>query len=118
MDASEIHSKRPNAKEVMFPKENGKLFPAADGRINLIGKDQELITSTLIRERPLRGESHVDFLGESEGSPPPLPPDSLPVKQEMIFGPFRKLHSPSSRGTESQTARGERRFIPNSTEMH
>ena len=31
----------------------------------------------MIRERPIRGESHVDFLGESEGSLPP-PHDSLP----------------------------------------
>ena len=31
MDSSEIYSKRPNAKEVIFPKENGKfIFPAAD----------------------------------------------------------------------------------------
>ena len=35
MDASEIYSKRLNAKEVIFPKENGKfIFPAADGRTN------------------------------------------------------------------------------------
>ena len=33
MDASEIYSKRLNAKEVIFPKENGKfVFPIADGR--------------------------------------------------------------------------------------
>ena len=78
MDASEIYSKRLNAKEVIFPKENGIfIFPVADGRIKLPGRDQELITSTLIRERPIRGESHVDFLGESEGSLPP-PHDSFP----------------------------------------
>ena len=40
------------------------------------------------------------------------------VKQETIFGPFRKLHSPSSRGTESQTVRAERRIIPKSTENY
>ena len=68
MDASEIYSKRLNVKEVTFPKEYGKLiFPVADGRINLSGRDQELRTSTLIREHPIRGEGHVDFLGESEG---------------------------------------------------
>ena len=34
MDASEIYSERLNAKEVIFPKENGKfIFPIADGRI-------------------------------------------------------------------------------------
>ena len=77
MDASEIYSKILNAKEVIFPKENGKfIFPAADGRIKVSGGDQELRTSTLVRERPIRREGHVDFLGESEGSLPP-PHDSF-----------------------------------------
>ena len=68
MDASEIYSKRLNAKEVIFPKEEGEfIFPIADGRIKPLGGDQDLRTSTLIRQRPIRGESHVDFLGESEG---------------------------------------------------
>ena len=53
MDASEIYSKRLNAKEVIFPK--GEFtFPIADGRINTPGEDQELRTSTLIRPRPSR----------------------------------------------------------------
>ena len=77
-------SKRLNAKEVTFPEENGNfIFPVADGRIKLPGGDQELRTSTLIRERPIRGESHVDFLGESEGSLPQLQ-DSLPDAGEAI----------------------------------
>ena len=84
MDASEIYSKRLNAKEVIFPKENGNfIFPIADGRITLSGSDQELRTSALIRERPIRGESHVDFLGESEGSLSP-PHDSLPDAGEAM----------------------------------
>ena len=86
MDASEIYSKRLNAKEVIFPKENGKLiFPVADGRITLCGRDQELRTSTLIRERPTRGESHVDFHGESEGSLLP-PHDSFPDAGDAMNG--------------------------------
>ena len=40
-------------------------------------------TPTLIREHPIRGERHVDFLGESEGSLPP-PRDSLPDAGEAI----------------------------------
>ena len=40
MDVSEIYSRRLNAKEVTFPKENLKfIFPAADGRIKFIGGD-------------------------------------------------------------------------------
>ena len=62
MDASEIYSKRLNAKEVIFPKENGKvIFPPADGRINFSGGDQELRTPILIRDHPIRVESHRDF---------------------------------------------------------
>ena len=84
MDASEIYSKRLNAKEVIFPTENGKIiFPVADGRIKLSGGDQDLRTSTLMRERPIRGESHVDFLGEAKGSLPP-PHDSFPDVGEAI----------------------------------
>ena len=77
MDASEIYSKRLKAKEVIFPKLGEFIFPIADGRINPLGGDQDLRTSTSIRQRPIRGESHVDFLGESEGSLP-QPQDSLP----------------------------------------
>ena len=56
MDASEIYSKRLNAKEVIFPKEKRRIFifPIADGRIKLPGGDQDLRTSTLTRERPIQ----------------------------------------------------------------
>ena len=83
MDASEIYSKRLNAKEVIFPKQGEFIFPIADGRIKTPGGDQELRTSTLIRPRPIQGEGHVDFLGESEGSLP-QPHDSLPDAGEAI----------------------------------
>ena len=83
MDASEIYSKRLNAKEVIFPKSKKRIFPIADGRIKLLGGDQDLRTSTLIRQRSVQGESHVDFLGESEGSLP-QPHDSLPDAGEAM----------------------------------
>ena len=84
MDVSEIYSKRLNAKEVIFPKENGNfIFPAAGGRIKTLGEDQDLRKSTLVRERPIRGEGHVDFLGESEGSLS-LPHDSSPDACEAM----------------------------------
>ena len=76
--------KRLNAKEVIFPPQKGKfIFPIADGRIKIPGGDQELRTSTLVRQRPIRGESHVDFLGESEVSLPP-PQDPFPDAGEAI----------------------------------
>ena len=83
MDASEIYSKRLNAKEVIFPQKGEFTFPIADGRIKTPGEDQELRTSTLIRPRPNRGEGHVDFLVESEGSLP-QPHDSFPDAGEAI----------------------------------
>ena len=94
MDASEIYSKRLNAKEVIFPKENGKfIFPVADGRIKFVGGDQKLRTSTLNRDHPIRGEDQWDFLGESQGSLPP-PQDSLPDAGEArsISGNFKNRH--------------------------
>ena len=109
MDASEIYSKRLNAKEVIFSEDEGEfIFPIADGRIKTSGGDQELKTSTSIQQRPIQGESHIGFLGESEGSLPP-PYDSLPDAGEAIhdfwsmsgnfiyrhhFEPRVKLYSP------------------------
>ena len=85
-DASEIYSKRLNAKEVIFPKEKGEfIFPIADGRIKTLGGDQDLRTSTLVRHRPIQGERNIYFLGESEGSVP-QPQDSLPDAGEAING--------------------------------
>ena len=164
MDASELHARRLNAKEVLTPmkgdnfifpvadeniqnlwvrtasekihlnlgasgtrrrQRNSKkldecIFPVADGRIKTLGGDQDLRTSTLIRERPIRGESLLDFLGESEGSLPP-PQDSFPDASEAIndfwsmSGNFRYRHHVETR---SQTLLAERRIIPCSTEVH
>ena len=75
--------KKTQCKRKQYFQKNGKfIFPAADGRINLSGRDQELRTP-MIQEHPIRGESQVDFLGESEGSLPP-PQDSLPDAGEAI----------------------------------
>ena len=71
MDASEIYSKRLNAKDVVFLQKGEFTFPIEDGRIKLPGGDQQLRTSTLVRHRPIQGESNIDFPVESEGSPPP-----------------------------------------------
>ena len=86
----------------------GNYFPAADGRIKLPGGDQDLRTSPFVRQRPIQRESHLDFLGESEGSLAP-PHDSFPDAGEVIndfwsmsgnfiylhhVEPRVKLHSP------------------------
>ena len=69
---------------MLFPKGRRRIyFPIADGRIKTLGGDQELRTSTLVRHRPIQGESNIDFLGESEGSLPP-PQDSFPDAGEAV----------------------------------
>ena len=72
-----------NAKEVIFAKQGEFIFPIADGRIKTSGGDQDWTTSTLVRHRPIQGESNFDFLGESEGSLP-QPHDSLPDAGEAM----------------------------------
>ena len=117
-DASEIFSKRLNAKEVIFPKVKGQfIFPIADGRIKTLGGDQELRTSTLVRYRPIQGESNIDILGESEGSLP-QPQDSFPDVGEAIndfwsmSGSFIYRHHVEPR---VKLLLAERRIIPYST---
>ena len=85
MDASEIYSKRLNAKEVIFPKQGEFIFPISDGRIKTLGGDQELRTSTSVRHRPIQGESNIDFLGESEGSLPQPQDSLLDAGEEWFF---------------------------------
>ena len=120
VDASEIYSKRLNAKEVIFPKEGEFIFPIADGRIKTPGGDQELRTSTLVRPRPIQGESHVDFLGEPEGSLP-QPHDSFPDAGEAIndfwsmSGSFIYRHHVEPR---VKLLLAERRIIAYSTKVH
>ena len=93
MDASEIYSKRLNVKEVIFPKQGELIFPIADGRIKLSEGDH-LDTGSYT----IRGEGHVDFLGQSEGSLPPPPQDSLPAAGEAMndfwsmSGNFKNRH--------------------------
>ena len=66
-----------------FPKKKEILFSNHRWTNRTLGGNQDLRTSTLIRERPIRGESHLDFLGESQGSLPP-PQDSYPDAGEAI----------------------------------
>ena len=84
MDASEIYSKRLNAREVIFHKEEGKFIFSNRRWTNPTSwRRSRPENSTLIRHRPIRGESHVDFLGESEGSLP-QPHDSFLDAGEAI----------------------------------
>ena len=80
MDASELHARRPNAKEVLTPIKGEKLiFPVADGTLKISEEDRRLRTSTLIRDRPEPEEEQEVLRGESDelSSPTPLEDSSL-----------------------------------------
>ena len=69
IDASEIYSKKLNAKEVIiFETRRIYFFQSQMDEIKTLGGDQELTTTTLVWHRPIQGKSNIDFLGESEGS--------------------------------------------------
>ena len=61
MDASEIYSKRLNAKEVIFPKQSEIIFPTADGRNKSPWRRSGPENITLVRHRPIQEECHIDF---------------------------------------------------------
>ena len=98
MDASEIYSKRLNAKEVIFPKENGKfIFPIADGRIKTLGGDQDLRTSTLVRHRTIQGESNISWRIRRVSSTTSRLTSGCPWSGKRILVHVGKLHIPPSR---------------------
>ena len=67
VDASELHARRLNAKEVLTTMKGEKIiFPIADGTVKLSGGDQRVRTSTLIRDRPDRGEEQGILQGGSD----------------------------------------------------
>ena len=78
MDASEIYSKRLNAKEVLFPKKrriyfSNRRWTNQTSRRRSGTENIHLDTGAPNSRRKLKG-----FLGESEGSPPSPPQDSYP----------------------------------------
>ena len=119
MDASEIHGRRLNAKEVISTKSGEHfIFPIADGKVKLPGGDQALRTSTLIRDNLERREEREDLRGKSDGS---HPLDSLPDDSEArnnswsISGNYIYRHHVEPRG-KLNVPRGEsfpnpRRYI-------
>ena len=79
MDASEILARRVNAKEVVTPMKGDSLkFPVANRTVKTPGGDRRLKQSTLIKDRPARGEEQEVFRGEPDelSSPNPLQDDS------------------------------------------
>ena len=119
MDASELHVRRLNAKEVLTPvKGENFIFPIADGTAKSSRGDQDLRTPTIIRDSPDTGDEQDYLRGESVGSSSTSRQDSSWYDGEakgdfLVY--LRRFHLPSSRGTPSQTVRAERNIVPNST---
>ena len=100
MDASEIYSKRLNAKEVIFPKQGEFIFSSRRWTNQKLWRRSGTENIHLgAASDQFQGESNIDFLGESEGSLQ-QPQDSLPDAGEAIndfWSMSRKLHIPPSR---------------------
>ena len=110
MDASEVHTRRLNAKEVLTPMKGEKfIFPIADGIVKPSEGEQVLRTSTLIRDRPDRGEEQVNLQGESDGS------SSSPLRDSSWYDSEARNDFGLN---QSQTVRAKRSIIPYSTEMY
>ena len=57
-DASELHTRRLNAKEVLTPQRSGNfIFPVADGTVKIFGREQRPRTSTLNRNGQNEGRN-------------------------------------------------------------
>ena len=66
--------RRLNAKEMLTPmKGENFIFPVADGTVEISGGDRRLRASTLIRDRPERGEEQDVLRVESGGLSSPSP---------------------------------------------
>ena len=69
MDASELHARKLNAKEVLTPMKGEKfILTVADGTVKISGGDQDLRTSTLIRDSPDKVEEQDNLRRESDES--------------------------------------------------
>ena len=119
MDASELHARRLNAKEVLTQmKGDNFLFLVANETVKASGGDQRLRTSTLTREAPERGEEQEVLRAESDGlsSQTSLQDDTTLDDAEArndfwsITGDFI--------WTQSQIVHVERRNISYSDEVH
>ena len=92
MDASEIHAKRLNAKEMLTPMNGGKfIFPIADGTVKLSGGDQVLRTSTSVQDksRPSRRTGQSSRRIRRVLTTTSRLHRRMMVEQEMISGPFQ-----------------------------
>ena len=85
IDASEIHPRRINAKEVLTPQRREKfVFPAADGTAKLSVRDHEFREPTQRREQPVGSEAlSGELQGEQEGPQPTETKDDAEAQRDF-----------------------------------
>ena len=96
IDASELHARRLNAKEVLTPMKGEKfIFPIADGTVKHLGGNRRLGPSTLIRDRPERGDEQEVFKEDQTNSLLQvffkMTQHGTMRKPKMISGPIREI---------------------------
>ena len=96
MDASQLHARRLNAREVLTPQRSGNVtFPVADGTVKIFGREQRLRTSTLTRI-VRNDEKNKKFFKENQMNHI-LQPNFKKTQREMM----RKLKMTSGRSQEN-----------------
>ena len=95
LDASDIHSQRIKAREVLTSQEDGEsVFPLADGRAKLSGRDYEFRVPTLRRGSICKECVSGEVQGESEESQAAEPIDDAEAQGDFwsIQGDFIYRH--------------------------
>ena len=122
MDASELHVRRLNTKEVLTSQRSGNfIIPVADGTVKIFGREQRLRTYSSIWERPERRQEQEVLRGESDElfRSTPRQDDSTLDDSETrsdFWSSYGSFHLSSSRWAKSQTLLAERRIISYSAE--
>ena len=85
LDASDIHPRRINPKEVLTPQRGEDfIFPTADGTAKLSGRDYEFREPILRWERTVRSEDHSGELqGELEDTQPTETKDDAEARADL-----------------------------------
>ena len=92
MNASEVHPRMINAKEVLITQKGEEvIFPEEDGAAELFGRDYEFREFTLRRKQTIRSEGlSGEAPGESEESQPTEPKDDAEARRHswLFHGDF------------------------------
>ena len=124
MDASELHVRRLNAKEVLTPQRSGNfIFPVADGTVK-----KSLGENSVWEHPPRPGSVRNEEKNKKRTRKVRRMTFSNPTSRRLnarwrgswnwLLDHYKRIHLSSSRWTQSQTVRAERRIISYSVEVH